>query len=84
LADVSASIAIIGSLGEPSFDAVTSSLNINFLAKPEADGMTASFKLLRVGRRMAVGEAELYSEAVPDGRPRHRQLRATVANLTVK
>jgi acyl-coenzyme A thioesterase PaaI-like protein len=45
---------------------VTSSLNINFLAKPEPNDMTAWVKLIRVGRRLAVGEAELYSEGVSD------------------
>ena len=45
---------------------MTTNLNINFLAKPEARDMTASVKLLRLGRRLAVGEVELYSEGVPD------------------
>jgi uncharacterized protein (TIGR00369 family) len=66
LADFSVYVAIIGSLGEPGFDAVTSSLNINFLAKPEARDMTARVKLLRLGRRLAVGEVEIFSEGLPD------------------
>lgn len=66
LADFSVYVAIIGSLGEAGFDAVTSSLNINFLARPEANDMTAVVKLIRLGRRLAVGEVELYSEGVPD------------------
>jgi len=66
LADFGVYVAIIGSLGESGFEAVTSSLNINFLAKPEANDMTALVKLMRVGRRLAVGEVELYSAGVPD------------------
>lgn len=66
LADFSVYVAIIGRLGEPGLDAVTTNLNINFLTKPEARDMTASVKLLRLGRRLAVGEVELYSEGVPD------------------
>jgi uncharacterized protein (TIGR00369 family) len=70
LADFSVYVAIIAALGEPGLDAVTTNLNINFLAKPEARDMTASVKLLRLGRRLAVGEAELYSEGV-DGMVAH-------------
>jgi uncharacterized protein (TIGR00369 family) len=66
LADFSVYVAIIASLGEGGFDAVTSGLSINFLAKPEPADMTAVVKLIRLGRRLAVGEAELYSEGVPD------------------
>lgn len=66
LADFSVYVAVIASLGEPGLDAVTSSLNINFLARPEARDLTASVRLIRLGRRLAVGEAELYSEGVTD------------------
>jgi acyl-coenzyme A thioesterase PaaI-like protein len=45
---------------------VTSSLNINFLARPAPNDMTALVKLIRLGRRSAVGEVELYSEGVPE------------------
>ena len=66
LADFSVYVAIIGRLGEGGLDAVTSNLNINFLAKPQARDMTASVRLLRLGRRLAVGEVELFSEGVTD------------------
>jgi uncharacterized protein (TIGR00369 family) len=66
LADFSVYVAIIASLGEPGFDAVTSSLNINFLTRPAPNDMIALVKLIRLGRRSAVGEVELYSEGVPD------------------
>lgn len=65
LADFSVYVAIIASLGEPGFDAVTSSLHINFLARPAANDMTAHAKLIRLGRRSAVGEIELFSEGMP-------------------
>jgi acyl-coenzyme A thioesterase PaaI-like protein len=58
--------AIIASLGEPGFDWVTSSLNINFLTRPAATDMTALARLIRLGHRTAVGEVELYSEGVAD------------------
>jgi uncharacterized protein (TIGR00369 family) len=66
LADFSAYVAIIAALGEPGFDAVTSSLNINFLARPAHRDMTAMVKLIRLGRRLAVAEVQLYSEGVAD------------------
>jgi uncharacterized protein (TIGR00369 family) len=66
LADLGMYVAIIAALGEAGFEAVTSGLSINFLAKPEPADMTAVVKLIRVGRRLAVGEVELYSEGVPD------------------
>ena len=66
LADFSVYVAIIASLGEAGFEWVTSSLNINFLARPAAHDMVAQAKLIRLGRRTAVGEVELYSEGVPE------------------
>jgi len=66
LADFSVYVAIIATLGEAGIDAVTTNLNINFLAKPEARDMVASVSLIRLGRRLAVGEARLYSDGAPD------------------
>ena len=56
----------IASLGEPGFEAVTSSLHINFLTRPAANDMIAHAKLIRLGRRTAVAEVELFSEGVPE------------------
>jgi uncharacterized protein (TIGR00369 family) len=66
LADFSIYVAVIGALGEAGFGAVTSNLNINFLARPAATDMTAVVNLVRLGRRLAVGEVEIYSEGVTD------------------
>jgi uncharacterized protein (TIGR00369 family) len=66
LADFSIYVAVIATLGEAGFEAVTSNLNINFLARPGATDMTAVVKLIRLGRRLAVGEAELYAQGVAD------------------
>jgi uncharacterized protein (TIGR00369 family) len=59
LVDFSVYVAIIATLGEAGIEAVTTNLNINFLAKPEPRDLIARVRLLRVGRRLAVGEAEL-------------------------
>ena len=66
LADFGVYVAIIATLGEAGIDAVTTNLNINFLSKPQARDMTASVRLIRLGRRLAVGEARLYSDGVAD------------------
>jgi uncharacterized protein (TIGR00369 family) len=66
LADFSVYVAIIATLGEAGIDAVTTNLNINFLARPEARDMVASVSLIRLGRRLAVGEARLYSDGSGD------------------
>ena len=66
LADFSVYVAVIATLGEAGIEAVTTNLNINFLAKPEPRDLIASVRLLRVGRRLAVGEAEMFSDGAPD------------------
>jgi uncharacterized protein (TIGR00369 family) len=66
LADYAVYVAIIANLGEPGIEAVTTNLNINFLAKPEPRDLTAHARLIRLGRRLAVGEVELMSDGSPD------------------
>lgn len=60
LADVALFAALQTRIGvEPM--AVTSNLNINFLSKPEADSdLMCHARMLKVGRRLAVGEAYLH------------------------
>lgn len=72
LADVAIYIAILGEIGigddlakaalSPGARAVTTNININFLRRPIAKDLIADAKLMRVGRRLAVGEAWLHSE----------------------
>lgn len=66
LADFSVYVAIIATLGEAGIDAVTTNLNINFLAKPEPRDLIACVRVLRLGRRLAVGEAQLFSDGGAD------------------
>ncbi|WP_036565239.1 PaaI family thioesterase [Oceanospirillum beijerinckii] len=62
LADVCLYVAILAQIG-PVALAVTTSLNINFLRKPEPDkAILAEAKLLKLGKRLAVGEITIYSE----------------------
>ena len=65
LADVAMYVALLASIGwEPL--AVTTSLNINFLKKPAARAMEAECRLLKLGRRLAVGDIALRSEGQAD------------------
>lgn len=66
LADFSVYVAIISAVGEPGIHAVTTNLNINFLAKPEPRDLVSVVRLIRLGRRLAVGEAQIFSDGVPD------------------
>jgi acyl-coenzyme A thioesterase PaaI-like protein len=66
LADVALYIAILGEIGIVPLT-VTTSLTINFLRKPPADrAVIAVCKLMKLGKRLAVGEVWLYSEGEPD------------------
>jgi uncharacterized protein (TIGR00369 family) len=66
LADFAIYVTIIAALGEAGLDAVTTNLNINFLAKPEPRDLVAQVRLIRLGRRLAVGEAQIYSDGMAD------------------
>jgi uncharacterized protein (TIGR00369 family) len=65
LADTAMYIAVLGMIG-PVALAVTTNLNINFLRKPEQADVIAYAKLLKVGKRLAVGEVTMYSDGDPD------------------
>ncbi len=60
LADVGIYVAILATLGEPALQAVTTSLNINFLKRPTPGELVADVKLIKVGRRLAVGECAIF------------------------
>ncbi len=46
--------------------AVTTNLNINFLRKPPPADILAHARLLKLGKRLAVGEVELFSADDPE------------------
>ncbi len=46
--------------------AVTTNLNINFLRKPKPGDVLARARMLKLGKRLAVAEADLYSAATGD------------------
>ncbi len=65
LCDTAMYLMTLAQIG-PEALAVTTSLNINFLRKPAPADLTAEGKLLKLGKRLAVGEVSLYSEGVAD------------------
>lgn len=66
VADVALYVAILGEIGIVPL-AVTTSLNINFLRKPAADKAVIGIcTLIKLGRRLAVGEVALYSEGISE------------------
>jgi len=61
LADTAMYIVVLAMIG-PVALAVTTNLNINFLRKPAPGDVIAHAKLLKLGKRLAVGEVTMLSE----------------------
>jgi len=62
LADVALYVAVLGRIGRVAL-AVTTNLNINFLKKPPAADLIGEARLLKLGKRLAVGEVSILSAA---------------------
>jgi uncharacterized protein (TIGR00369 family) len=60
LADVALYVAILAQIG-PVGLAVTTNMNINFLRKPAPRDLIGETRLIKLGRRLAVGEVAIYS-----------------------
>jgi uncharacterized protein (TIGR00369 family) len=65
LADLALYAAILAQIG-PVALTVTTSLNFNFLRKPEQRALIGDCRLLKLGRRLAVGEVSIFSEGGAD------------------
>jgi len=65
LADTAVYLHILAHIG-PVGLAVTTSLNIHFMRKPEPGVLVADGRLLKLGKRLAIGEVELHSEGSDD------------------
>ncbi|WP_342246590.1 PaaI family thioesterase [Pseudomonas sp. OTU5201] len=66
IADVALYIALLGEIGIVPL-AVTTSLTINFLRKPEArKRVIGECQLMKIGKTLAVGEVSLYSEGLEE------------------
>lgn len=65
LADIGLYVALLGAIGRVKF-AVTTNLSINFLRRPGARDVVAECRYLKIGRSLAVGEAEIRAEGSDD------------------
>ena len=65
LADLAMYAVVLASIGRVEL-AVTTSLTINFLRKPAPADIIAEARLLKLGKRLAVGEVELFSAGDPE------------------
>ena len=65
LADFAMYVAVFSAIG-PQPLAVTTNLNINFLRKPAPADLIAEAKLLKVGKRLAVGEVTICSDGLDE------------------
>jgi uncharacterized protein (TIGR00369 family) len=63
LADLAMYVALLASVG-PVGLAVTTSFNINFLRKPAPGALLGDCRLLKLGKRLAVGEVGIRSEGM--------------------
>jgi uncharacterized protein (TIGR00369 family) len=61
LADVTMYVAVLASIGWVPL-AVTTNLNINFLRKPSPGGLIGECELLKLGKRLAVGQVTIFAE----------------------
>jgi uncharacterized protein (TIGR00369 family) len=61
LADFAMYVAVFSAIG-PQPLAVTTNLSINFLRKPAQADLLADAKLLKVGKRLVVGEVAIYAD----------------------
>ncbi len=66
LADFTIYTALLGHLGDFGLQAVTTSMTMNFLSRPSPADMIAIARLIKVGRRLAVADVELYTEGRED------------------
>ena len=61
LADYGVYAAILATVGRDAVQAVTSSLNMTFLNRPEPVDLIGEIRLIKLGKRLAIGEVEMYS-----------------------
>lgn len=67
LADCAMYVVLLSAIGPAGHHAVTTNLNINFLRKgPSGQDILAAARILKLGKRLAVGEIALLSDTSPD------------------
>lgn len=66
LADFSVYALLLAELGAAALPAVTTSMTINFLTRPQPGDIVARTRLIKLGRRLAVAEVEIYAHDSPE------------------
>ncbi|MCG8547659.1 MAG: PaaI family thioesterase [Alphaproteobacteria bacterium] len=66
LADYTIWAMVLGMTGPDYLGSATSSLNANFLRRAALVDLIAEARIIRLGRRLAVGEATVYSDGADD------------------
>lgn len=66
VADFAVYAALLGELGDAALQAVTTSMTINFLRRPQPADLIARTRIIKLGRRLAVAEAEIYADGIPE------------------
>ncbi len=64
-ADAAMYMAVLSKIGLIAL-AVTTNFNINFLKKPAPENLLAKASIIKLGKRLAVGEISIYSETNND------------------
>jgi uncharacterized protein (TIGR00369 family) len=65
LADTAMYVVVLAMIGEVPL-AVTTNLNISFMRRPKPGDVLADARLLKLGKRLAVGDVALYSDGDAD------------------
>lgn len=65
LCDLALYVAILHEIGRVKL-AVTTSVSINFLRRPEPKDLIGRARLMKLGKRLAVGEVALFSDGADD------------------
>ena len=66
LADISVYMAVLANIGSESLS-VTTNCSIDFMRKPAANAdLISNCKLLKIGKRLAVGDVLIYSESMDE------------------
>jgi uncharacterized protein (TIGR00369 family) len=61
LADFAFYVAVLASIGREA-QAVTTNININFMRRPSLSDLVGEVRILKLGRRLAVGDVTLFSD----------------------
>jgi len=73
LADMAMYLAVLAAIG-PVALAVTTNMSISFMRRPRPSDLIGEARLLKLGKRLAVGDVALYSDGDRDGRARDSHL----------